>query len=153
MSYTKVDNVLSNLSDALAAVAPENATSACQDALLASGVTVALEDGTLVWAACVSQDNPDTPFVELLTVALAGDANGSVRLRDNGMPVHRVFWHSVDPVVIADRGMDAIRRDLLLLALGEEPDDTFAMPNAAERSIRTVISVADQMAAPQGDVL
>lgn len=153
MSYVKVEMVPSNLSDALAAVAPESASSASQDALLASGVAVQLDDGNTVWAACIVQDNPQTPFVELLTVAIACTAEGTVRLRATGMPVHQAFWHSVDPTVIASRGLDAVRRDLLLLSLGEPVEDPSAAPSAAERSIRTAISVADQVSAPQGDVL
>lgn len=160
MSYVKIDPTIPLLADALACVAPE-ATPATQDAMLASGVAVQLDNGLKAWAASVVQDNPETPFTEILTVCLALNADDSIRLRSGNVPLHRVFWHAESPVTLERRGMDAVRRDLLLMALGEAPDDSqepadvqsLNRKRMTERSIRVAVDIADAVAAPPTDVL
>jgi hypothetical protein len=152
MSYAKTDVTIPNLSSALNAVAPIDAMASAVAALLAAGVTVTLDDGSAAWVSCVQQDNPETPFIEFSAVAIAGDASG-VRTRASGQPVHTAFMHSVSPDVVATIGVDAVRKDLMLLALGETPVYPENWAAMTDRSIRTAILVAAQVAATPTDVL
>lgn len=158
MSYEKISITIPGLSMHLATVAATcDATEATQAAMLASGVAVELDNGTKAWAACIVQDNPDTYATELLTIALALNADGTVRLRPSGTPLCRAYWHPADPVTIDRRGLDAVRKDLLLMALGEQPlesdDAALTAQWVTERSIRVAVDIADAVAATPTDVL
>ncbi len=152
MSYTKITLDIPAIAGALEDVAPEAAN---QPALLAAANVVQLETGDIAWVSSVCADNPDTVAVEFGTVAIAVNADGSIRTRPSGQPIAAVFMHPVVPEIVVSRGRDVIRKDLVLIALGEAPiyPDDWAAMNTADRSIRTYISAAAQVAAPQTDVL
>lgn len=162
MSYTKLPGRIDGVSRALRAVLPATATAATRSALRASGVGVQFaESSGQAWAACVVQDNPDTVAVELLTVVI-GARGGKVLYRPSGKPVAQVRWASIAPDIIDRHGIDAVRRQQLLFALGEDAGefdtDDAATARAkrqhmAECSIRTLISAIDQVSAPAADIL
>jgi hypothetical protein len=125
--------------------------------MASSGVAVQFEDNSKAWVACVVQDNPDTYATEILTIALALNADGTVRMRASDVPLSRAFWHPSDPVTIDRRGLNAVRKDRMLMALGETPDEvddaTIMDQWITERSIRVAASIADAVAEPPADVL
>jgi hypothetical protein len=152
MSYEKITLTIPTIADALEAVAPEAAD---QSAMLAAASVVQLETDDIAWVCCAAADNPDTVNIEFATVGIAVNADGTIRTRPSGQPIAVAFMHPVVPDVVVSRGRDVIRKDLILIALGEtpiHPEDWTAM-NTAERSIRTYIAAAAQVAAPQTDVL
>lgn len=157
MSYDKISVTIPMLADALACVCGEDATAQTQAAMLASGVAVQLDNGVKAWAACVVQDDPETPFTEVLTACIALNADNTVRTRSGNVPLHRLFWHKADPVTLGSRGLDAVRKDLLLMALGEQPiqsdDPALTAQWIAQRSIRVAVDIADAVAATPTDVL
>ena len=158
MSYQKISVTIPDLATHLATVAATcDATEATQAAMLASGAAVELDNGTRAWVACVVQDNPDTYATEILTIALALNSDGTVRMRPSGAPLSRSFWHPSDPVTLDRRGLDAVRKDLLLMALGETPlesdDAALTAQWTTERSIRVAVDIADAVAATPTDVL
>lgn len=154
VSYEKTDVTIPNLSSELATLPIPDANEGSIASLLSSGITVTLDDGSPVWVACVAQDNPETPFVEFVTVSVMGDADG-VRTRPSGQPIHVAFMAGVAPNVVATLGVDGVRKDLMLIALGETPihPDDWAAMTTTDRSIRTAILVAAQVAAAPTDVL
>lgn len=162
MSYEKITLEIPQIADALACVGEAcGATGDTQAAMLGSGITVLLDNGLRAWVACVVQDNPETYSTEILTVAIAVDADGAIRTRSGNVPIHRAYWHGADPVTLASRGLDAVRRDLMRMALGEEPDDADEPADvqalhrryATERSIRVAVEIADAVIATPSDVL
>ena len=158
MSYQKISVTIPQIADALTCIcAGAGTTAETEAALLASGVAVELDDGNKAWVACVVQDNPETPFTEVLTACIALNADNTIRTRSGEVPVHRLFWHGADPVSLASRGLDAVRKDLMLMALGEQPvesdDPTLTAQWLAERSIRVAVDIADAVAATPTDVL
>lgn len=152
MSYEKITLEIPTIADALAAVAPDAAD---ESAMLAASSVVQLETGDIAWVGCVVADNPDTVNIEFATVAIAVNADGTIRTRPSGQPIAATFMHPVVPEIVVSRGRDAIRKDLILIALGEPPiyPEDWAAMNTADRSIRTYIAAAAQVAAPQTDVL
>ena len=158
MSYEKLTLTVPGLAEALAQVGETcGATADTLAAMEASGVAVQFDDGTKAWVACVVQDNPDTYATEILTIALALNADGTVRMRSSGVPLSRAFWHPSDPGTIDRRGLNAVRKDRMLMALGETPDEvddaTLMDQWITERSIRVAASIADAVSAPPADVL
>lgn len=158
MSYQKITITIPDLATHLATVAATcDATEATQAAMLASGAAVELDNGTKAWVACVVQDNPDTYATEILTIALALNADNTVRMRASGPPLASAYWHPSDPVTLDRRGLDAVRKDLMLMALGEQPvesdDETLTAQWIAQRSIRVAVDIADAVAATPTDVL
>lgn len=146
MSYEKITLEIPTLADTLAEVAIDEAS---QSPLLAVGSVVQLDTGARVWVSCVAADNPATYRVEFATVAIAVNEDGSIR---SGVSP-RAFMHAVLPELVEQHTPDAIRKDLMLVALGESPLLDGIAPPSAERSIRTAITVAEQLAAAPGDVL
>jgi len=133
MSYTKIDLEVQDLPGVCAQLRLEDVRSL--DALQASGVVVQLETGARVWVACVMQDDPRTFLVEFAVLAIALDAEGAALLRPSGVPLAVGFTVAISPDHVAARGEDAIRRDHMLLVLGEPPlGDVVAPP--AQRVIR-----------------
>lgn len=146
MSYEKITLEIPTIADALAEVAPDEAS---QSALLAAGCVVQLDTGARVWVSCCAADNPSTYRIEFATVAIAVNADGSIL---SGVSP-RAFMHGVLPELVEQNTPDAIRKDLMLVALGETPLLDGIAPPSAERSIRTAITVAEQLAAAPADVL
>lgn len=159
MSYRKLTTPMPHVHKALASALQSAGVSyTLADALLAAGTTVSLDDGTYVWLSCIANDDPATPFVEMLTVAIAGEPDMSGPRPWHNSYLYRAFQHAVPPAVVADIGLNAIRRELLLVALGEyeRTDDGWLqlLPQAVnDRSIRVAIRAADEVSAPQEDVL
>ena len=133
-----------------------------RDALLASGVTVRLlqQAGQVAWVACVANDDPSTHQIEVLAIAIAGDAQGRAQRRDNGHFTATLFSRGVDPTVIATVGLSTIRLDMMRTVLGLEPEDAAAeerlgmgVHERAQRSLRTKLKALAEVAAPLEDVL
>ena len=157
MSYEKISVTIPHLADALTCVCNGDARPETQDAMLASGVAVQFDNGDKAWVASVVQDDPETPFTEILTACIALNADNTVRTRSGNVPLSRIFWHKADPVTLDRRGLGAVRKDLMLMALGEQPaesaSEALTAQWIAQRSIRVAIGVADAVVAPPTDVL
>ena len=103
------------------------------DALVASGQVVQLTpatgallsgDSTLnIWCAAQMQDNPATEQVEFFACMIAGKA-GQPWVKANGMPVGTFMWHPFPVDVVANQGIAAIRKGLLLFLAGEPQEAT-----------------------------
>lgn len=168
MSYTKLTATIPNLSEALTATLAQHRIDAPVHAdLLAAGVVVKLETGDKVWLSCVVHDKPETPQVDFICVAIAGNGN-ALWQKPNGQYVSVAFWHPVWTQVLAELSVSTIRKALLLIAIGEAqpqvpipnpepggPTEQGALPIAtpSAHSIRTAIMAATEMAAPPADVL
>lgn len=152
MPYEKITLDIPLIGSTLAAVAPESTN---QAAMLAAAAVVRLDTDDIVWVSSVAADNPETTGIEFATVAIAVNEDGSIRTRSGGVPIATAFMHAVAPEMVVSLGRDVIRKQLILVALAEPLDlpDDFAAMNTAERSIRTAIAAAAQIAAPQTDVL
>lgn len=170
MSYTKNATDPTGISEALSRALTLNSvdTSFASD-LLAAGASVTLETGDVVWVSCVVHDRPETPQIDLLTVAIAAK-NGAAWVKANGQPVASVFWKGVWPENLATLTIDTVRKALMMIALGE-PQPQVAIPNpdtapapqtqdalpvgdvASSWSIRTAIQAATQLDAALVDVL
>lgn len=170
MSYTKNSTDPTGISDALnAALAMNSVDTSFAADVLAAGSSVTLETGDVVWVSCVVHDRPETPQIDLLTVAIAAK-NGAAWMKANGQPVSSVFWKGVWPEQLATLTIDTVRKALLMLALGETQPQV-AIPNpdpapapqtqdalpvgdiASSWSIRTAIKAATQLDAALVDVL
>ena len=169
MSYTKSPLAV----DAAKAVADALAQNSVfiaglADELTAAGGVVQLDTGDVVWVSCVVHDRPETPQIDLMTVAVACDALGMPRYKPNGQVIAQAFWSSLWADNLASLGIDTVRRALMMVALGEPqpqvpipvpavdgPTEQDAVPMATPEahSIRSQISAADQLAAPLADVL
>lgn len=158
MSYTKLTDPMPGIAAALDNVLLDQHITdkpALRTALLASGITIKLDSGEHVWVACAPNDDPATHQIEVLAVAIAGDADGAL-VRTNGHHVAALFSRGIAPAIVADLGLDAIRRAMMRVTLGEYPEeDWVALSHAekAERSIRTMLTAYAQIGAVAGDVL
>lgn len=172
MSYEKRDTLVPDLAAAVTSALEQNGVriEGLADELAAAGAVVQLDgNGPLVWVSCVVHDRPETPQIDLLTVAFACAPDGSPRVKPNGQLVAQVFWSSVWPDVLASLGIDTVRKALMMVALGEpqpqvpipnpEPapapqtQDAVPMATPESHSIRSQITTADELAAPLADVL
>lgn len=113
-------------------------------------------------------DKPDTPQVDLLTVAIALKG-GDPWTKDNGQIVARVFWHGLWTEELASLTLSGTRKALMMTALGEPqpqipipvpaeggPTEQDAIPfggAAGNYSIRSAISATRDIDAPLVDVL
>lgn len=171
MSYTKSSTTVTGLTQAIATALAQNSVSidGLGDELTAAAGIVTLDTGDLVAVSCVVHDRPETPQIDLMTVAIACDAQGAPRYKSNGQVIAQAFWSSVWPDNLASLGIDTVRKALMMVALGEpqpqvaipNPDplpapqtqDAVPMATPEAHSIRSQISAADQLAAPLADVL
>lgn len=171
MSYSKPSLTITGLADAVAAALAQNSVSitGLADELTAAGGVVQLDTGDVIWVSCVVHDRPETPQIDLWTVVIAFNADGTPRYKSNGQVVAQAFPSSVWPDALASIGIDTVRRALMMVALGEpqpqvaipNPDplpapqtqDAVPMATPEAHSIRSQISAADQLAAPLVDVL
>lgn len=171
MSYTKSTTTITGLADAIAETLAQNSVSidGLADELAAAAGAVTLETGDLVAVSCVVHDRPETPQIDLMTVALACDAQGVPRTKGNGQLVAQAFWSSIWPDRLAALGVDTVRKALMMVALGEpqpqvpidNPDpppapqtqDALPMATADSHSIRGQITAANELATSLADVL
>ena len=171
MSYTKLIDAIPGIADAVAQAMAQNSVdiAGIADDLLAAGAAVQPETGDKVWVSCIVHDRPETPQVDLLTVAIACRPDVTPWFKLNGQLVCSVFWSSLWPDNLAALGIDTIRRALQMVALGEPqpqvpipnpdpapaPQTQDAIPGIAEasHSIRTAITAATELTAPLADVL
>ena len=171
MSYQKLTTEVTDIAAAVAAALSQN--SVAIDGLaeeLADAGTVVQLDGTgpLVWVSCVVHDQPETPQLDMITVAIACNADSTTRSKQNGQLVAQVFWSSIWPQRLGELGIDTVRKSLMMVALGEsQPQipipnpteggptemDAVPMANPGAHSIRLAITAADELAAPLADVL
>jgi hypothetical protein len=172
MSYTKLDPPPPpDASEALTLALQQNGVDpSIAQTMLSSAALVQLETGEKVWVSCVADDQPDTPQLDFLTVALAlNEAGDAIWLKPNGQPVGRVFWQGIWPEQLATLTIDVVRKACMMLALGE-PQPQVDIPNPEEGgptqqdalpvgdvagsfSVRTAIAAARELAAPLADVL
>lgn len=170
MSYVKSGITVTGLAEAIAAALAQNSATidGLADELLAAAGVVTLDSGDVVAVSCVVHDRPETPQIDLMTVAVACDALGVPRYKSNGQVVAQAFWSSVWPDNLASLGVSTVRKALMMVALGE-PQPQVAIPNPSPdgpteqdavplatpeaHSIRSQISAADQLAEPLADVL
>jgi hypothetical protein len=169
MSYVKLtDTTIPGIAEAVAnALAIERITEDVQQALVDAGSVVQLDDGSVVWLACVLHDKPSTPQIDLITCAIACK-DGAPWIKTNGQVVGVAWWSNLWAQELFDRGTDTVRKALQMIALGEPqpqvpipipaeggPTEMDAMPDsqATAHSIRTQIATANEIAAPLNDVL
>lgn len=167
MSYTKLTDPIPALADALAqALTQCGVTDPVTDDLLAAGTAVQLETGDKVWVSSVAHDKPDTPQVDLITVAIACRPDVTPWFKPNGQLVCSVFWHGVWSQPLADLGISTVRKALMMVALGEPqplvpipapaengPAEQDALPGIQHLSIRSAITAATEVTQPVEDVL
>lgn len=157
MSYTKLTQQMPNIDVGLAALMAREhmGNEAMREALLDTGVTVQLDDGSMVWVSCVMWDDPATHPVEFFAVGIAGDVDGP--FMSHGSPVAEVFPRTYIRAVAEQQGVDAIRKAMMLVMLGEDPEvDWMGLTplERAERSVRTKLKLRDQQATQgRSDVL
>lgn len=159
MSYEKTTTEITDLEDAVAEALADAAVTIAPATVAAAGSTVLLDSGETVWIACVPSDDPVTPQIEFLVVAIACDDETPIR-RSGGQLVAVVTLRGIWPDVLALHGVSTIRKACMMIALGEpqpqaEGADVIPLP-AADRAngcIRTALDVANQVAAPLDDVL
>ena len=161
--YTKITLDIPQLEEALAYIASTcEASAATQATMREKGIVVELDNGLKVWVASEIQDDPLTAQTDIITIAIALNDDGSVKLRASNVPLFRAFWHGVDPGTLVQRTIGSVRRDLMLMALGEEPEDSDEQDEivrkqtrrrTAERSIRGAMEIVDMVTAPSEDVL
>lgn len=168
MSYTKITPP-SNMAAAVNLALSQNCVhSDVAQLLIDAGAAVELETGDQVWLSCIVDDKPDTPQIDLLTVAIALKS-GDPWTKDNGQLVSRVFYHGLWPEQLASLTLNTARKALMMTALGEPqpqipiptpseggPTDQDAIPlgvAAGGYDIRSAISAARDVDAPLADVL
>lgn len=163
MSYTKVENLTINrLVEAMDHAVPAEVSPATRALLLQHGTAVAF-DGTAerAWVSSIVQDKPDTQAIDVFTIGFALDGD-TVLFRPSGFPAVIAHWHAADPAIVAAHGIDFIRREQMLLTLGEvdgvlETDDesTAALKRriADARNIRKLASSIAQLLSPPAEVL
>lgn len=168
MSYTKIDPPADMANAVALALAQNSVDAGIAQALLDAGAAVELETGDQVWLSCVVDDKPDTPQIDLLTVAIAL-TGGDPWTKDNGQIVARVFWHGLWAEELASLTLSVARKALMMSALGEPqpqvpipapveggPTEQDAIPfagTAGNYSIRSAISATRDIDAPLTDVL
>lgn len=168
MTYEKLTTPIPGIETAVASALAQVAISEpVQTSLLAAGSSVELETGDVVWLACIVYDRPETPQIDLLTVAIACKG-GTPWAKANGQIVASVWWSGLWPDQLARLGIDTARKALSMIALGEPqpqvdiPDpaeggptqmDAIPLGDASVHSIRTAITAATELAAPLTDVL
>ena len=169
MSYTKPSLAVDAASAVADALAQNSVTiSGLADELTAAGGVVQLDTGDVIWVSCVVHDRPETPQIDLMTVAIACDAQGVPRYKTNGQVVAQAFWSSLRADNLSSLGVSTVRKALMMVALGEpqpqvpipnpDPDgpqeqDAVPMATPEAHSIRSQISAADELTAPLADVL
>ena len=170
MTYQKFNLEVPNIGSAVGDALAQNSVviEGLADELEAAGAVVQLDTGDRVWVSCVVHDRPETIEIDLMTVALALDADGTPRRKSNGQLVAHAFWHKMMTAPLVERGIDTVRKALMMVALGEPqpqvpiqvpavdgPTEQDAVPMATPEahSIRSQISAADELSAPLADVL
>lgn len=168
MSYTKLTDTPDVTSALGTLLAQAKIVEPVAADLLAAGSVVQLETGRKVWVSCVVHDRPETPQTDLITVAIALEADAPW-IKPNGQVVGVAWWCQLWPAVLASLTIDVARKACMMIALGEpqpqvpipnpEPlpapqeQDAIKLADTSALCIRTVMLVATEISQLPADVL
>lgn len=161
MSYTKKGKLPSNLRSALLHVLATADRDLLYDLAITNGQMVTLDNTNQeLWVSCVVAPQNDGT-TELITMAIA-TKDGGIYVRSNGHPMASIFTHAYDVATVVSRGIGELRRQQLMLIMGEEsgakPTDSVDYIAALEsvmhaRSIVTLLSLESMLLDHSTDVL
>ena len=103
---------------------------------------VLVQVGDVYAAVSVSQEWYEGG-VNLLGTARWCDADGQTHLTDDGRHVETFYPARVDAGVIAQFGLDALKRDVLLILIGEEPECVVEAPVEGGDALKVPIMQPD----------
>lgn len=164
--YTKLTSSIVTLQDIESVLLQQGVDIGLAQALMDAKAEVQINSGETAFVSCIMSDDPRTPQIDFITVAVAVK-DGIAQVKPNGQYVCSVFWHGVMPDSVPVLGVSTIRKSLMMIALNEpqptrtviEADGTTSerpvvdIPYTADRCIKTYIDAAVELSAPLEDVL
>jgi hypothetical protein len=118
-----------------------------QPPLLDGEVAIQLDDGELIAVSVKEEWQSNGGGVHLLAMARWIQADGTQETAPDGTPIVATFSNNFGPLQIDEHGMDALRREALLVILGE--DSTATRPvlvDSTAPDLGSVLSLADDVA-------